>query len=243
VIACCRLLDVKKMADRIMLMRTKLSENLKKEGSSQNWQHITDQIGMFCFTGLKPEQVPLTYAQYSSLTVYNFSFDLNLVIYVVLRFWWSFKITTVSQNSAVTFSETFGNILPFPSDIFRHVCRHVQAVLTLGLTLVVHRLLSSAVAVTEFYSFWFTKLLCLWSIFDVYWNKVIKLNNKKKKKKIFSCSKNIGWEMTYNILFNIWIFAENLKNVAKFLKYSIFRADIFAKLSCQILTKLSLPQY
>ena len=38
-------------------MRTKLSENLKKEGSSLNWDHITDQIGMFCFTGLKPNQV------------------------------------------------------------------------------------------------------------------------------------------------------------------------------------------
>lgn len=25
--------------------------------SSHNWQHITDQIGMFCFTGLKPNQV------------------------------------------------------------------------------------------------------------------------------------------------------------------------------------------
>ena len=26
-------------------------------GSSHNWSHITDQIGMFCFTGLKPDQV------------------------------------------------------------------------------------------------------------------------------------------------------------------------------------------
>lgn len=45
------------MADRIIGMRTQLVANLKKEGSSHNWQHITDQIGMFCFTGLKPEQV------------------------------------------------------------------------------------------------------------------------------------------------------------------------------------------
>lgn len=45
------------MADRIIGMRTQLVSNLKKEGSSHNWQHITDQIGMFCFTGLKPEQV------------------------------------------------------------------------------------------------------------------------------------------------------------------------------------------
>ena len=45
------------MADRIISMRTQLVSNLKKEGSSHNWQHITDQIGMFCFTVLKPEQV------------------------------------------------------------------------------------------------------------------------------------------------------------------------------------------
>jgi aspartate aminotransferase len=49
--------DVKGMADRIISMRDLLKSNLEKEGSSQNWQHITDQIGMFCFTGLKPEQV------------------------------------------------------------------------------------------------------------------------------------------------------------------------------------------
>ena len=53
-------------------MRTALREGLAKEGSSHNWQHITDQvsvplsfqvlntasqIGMFCFTGMTPEQV------------------------------------------------------------------------------------------------------------------------------------------------------------------------------------------
>lgn len=44
------------MADRIIRMREMLVSNLKNEGSTQNWQHVTDQIGMFCFTGLKPEQ-------------------------------------------------------------------------------------------------------------------------------------------------------------------------------------------
>jgi len=53
----CRLGEVKSMADRIITMRDRLQAGLKKEGSSQNWQHITDQIGMFCFTGLKPDQV------------------------------------------------------------------------------------------------------------------------------------------------------------------------------------------
>lgn len=49
--------DVKGMADRIMSMRSKLRDGLAKEGSSRDWQHITDQIGMFCFTGMTPEQV------------------------------------------------------------------------------------------------------------------------------------------------------------------------------------------
>ena len=52
-----RLKDVKGMADRIISMRAALRDGLSKEGSSRNWQHITDQIGMFCFTGLKPDQV------------------------------------------------------------------------------------------------------------------------------------------------------------------------------------------
>jgi len=51
------LVDVKLMADRIITMRQDLKDNLEKLGSVHNWQHITDQIGMFCFTGLKPEQV------------------------------------------------------------------------------------------------------------------------------------------------------------------------------------------
>jgi len=49
--------DVKTMADRIISMRTKLKDGLTREGSTLNWNHITDQIGMFCFTGMTPEQV------------------------------------------------------------------------------------------------------------------------------------------------------------------------------------------
>lgn len=49
--------DVKGMADRIISVRTKLCENLKKNGSTRNWTHITDQIGMFCYTGLKGPEV------------------------------------------------------------------------------------------------------------------------------------------------------------------------------------------
>jgi aspartate aminotransferase len=45
------------MADRIITMRTHLRELLVKEGSKRNWDHIVNQIGMFCFTGITPEQV------------------------------------------------------------------------------------------------------------------------------------------------------------------------------------------
>lgn len=48
--------DVKLMADRIISVRTVLRKNLEKLGSTRNWQHVTDQIGMFCFTGMNPEQ-------------------------------------------------------------------------------------------------------------------------------------------------------------------------------------------
>ncbi|XP_043494293.1 aspartate aminotransferase, mitochondrial [Polistes fuscatus] len=59
------LCDVKAMADRIISVRTKLRENLEKLGSSRNWEHITDQIGMFCFTGLKAPEVAKLTSKYS----------------------------------------------------------------------------------------------------------------------------------------------------------------------------------
>jgi len=49
--------EVKLMADRIISMRTQLRDGLAKNGSSRDWKHITDQIGMFAFTGMTPEQV------------------------------------------------------------------------------------------------------------------------------------------------------------------------------------------
>ena len=45
------------MADRIITMRTQLKKHLKDMGSVKNWEHITNQIGMFCYTGLTAEQV------------------------------------------------------------------------------------------------------------------------------------------------------------------------------------------
>jgi aspartate aminotransferase len=57
--------DVKTMADRIIGMRTQLKDLLAKEGSQRNWNHIVDQIGMFCFTGISPEQVERLTNDYS----------------------------------------------------------------------------------------------------------------------------------------------------------------------------------
>ncbi|KAF9586491.1 aspartate transaminase aat1 [Lunasporangiospora selenospora] len=50
--------EVKLMADRIITMRTQLKGHLVNDlKSKHNWDHITNQIGMFCYTGLNPEQV------------------------------------------------------------------------------------------------------------------------------------------------------------------------------------------
>lgn len=53
------------MADRIINCREQLKSNLKKIGSKHNWDHITDQIGMFCYTGMKPDQVERLTKDYS----------------------------------------------------------------------------------------------------------------------------------------------------------------------------------
>ena len=49
--------DVKGMADRIINMRAQLTNGLIKFGSSHDWSHINNQIGMFCFTGMTKDQV------------------------------------------------------------------------------------------------------------------------------------------------------------------------------------------
>ncbi|KAG9409848.1 Aspartate aminotransferase, mitochondrial [Aphanomyces cochlioides] len=50
--------ECKGMADRIISMRQLLKENIAKvDGSTNEWNHITDQIGMFCYTGLTEPQV------------------------------------------------------------------------------------------------------------------------------------------------------------------------------------------
>ncbi|MEW5296942.1 MAG: hypothetical protein WDW38_007303 [Sanguina aurantia] len=49
--------EVKSMADRIIAMRLALRNNLEKAGSEWTWNHVTDQIGMFAYSGMTPEMV------------------------------------------------------------------------------------------------------------------------------------------------------------------------------------------
>ncbi|CAB1344400.1 unnamed protein product [Coregonus sp. 'balchen'] len=49
--------NVKTMADRVLLMRDQLKAKLIALGTPGTWDHITQQIGMFSFTGLNPKQV------------------------------------------------------------------------------------------------------------------------------------------------------------------------------------------
>jgi aspartate aminotransferase len=49
--------ELKLMAGRIMEMRQALRDGLEKEGSTRDWSHITEQIGMFCYSGMTQEQV------------------------------------------------------------------------------------------------------------------------------------------------------------------------------------------
>lgn len=49
--------EVKGMANRIIGLRNALRKNIENLGSNLSWEHITNQIGMFCYSGLTPEQV------------------------------------------------------------------------------------------------------------------------------------------------------------------------------------------
>ncbi|KAK1886137.1 Aspartate aminotransferase cytoplasmic [Dissostichus eleginoides] len=49
--------NVKTMADRVLLMRDQLKGKLQALNTPGTWEHITQQIGMFSFTGLNPKQV------------------------------------------------------------------------------------------------------------------------------------------------------------------------------------------
>lgn len=58
--------EVKLMADRIISMRHQLRDHLENTfGSKKSWEHVTSQIGMFCYTGMTPEQVERIKKEYS----------------------------------------------------------------------------------------------------------------------------------------------------------------------------------
>lgn len=48
--------ELKAMADRILEVRAMLRKGLEDKGTAGPWNHITDQIGMFSFTGLTPAE-------------------------------------------------------------------------------------------------------------------------------------------------------------------------------------------
>ena len=57
--------ECKQMADRIIEMREALQSAIVKAGSTKDWGHITSQIGMFCYSGLKPDQVDKLRSDYN----------------------------------------------------------------------------------------------------------------------------------------------------------------------------------
>ena len=50
------LVELKGVTDRMNRMRAVLKEALIKNGTKGNWDHVTNQIGMFSYLGLTPEQ-------------------------------------------------------------------------------------------------------------------------------------------------------------------------------------------
>jgi len=49
--------QLKGMVDRILLMRSSIRSTLERLGTPGTWRHVTDQIGMFSYTGLTKSQV------------------------------------------------------------------------------------------------------------------------------------------------------------------------------------------
>lgn len=56
--------DLRTMSGRIKEMRSALRSKLEEKGTPGKWNHITDQIGMFSFTGLNETQVQKLREQY-----------------------------------------------------------------------------------------------------------------------------------------------------------------------------------
>ena len=52
------------MSSRIQDMRKSLRENIEKLGTPGKWSHITEQIGMFSYTGLNAQQIKCLVEEY-----------------------------------------------------------------------------------------------------------------------------------------------------------------------------------
>lgn len=63
--------ELKSVADRINNMRTALRDELVKNGCKGNWDHITNQIGMFSYTGMTQEQCEFLTNKYEIYLVKN----------------------------------------------------------------------------------------------------------------------------------------------------------------------------
>mmetsp|Transcript_21491 Transcript_21491/g.47204 ORF Transcript_21491/g.47204 Transcript_21491/m.47204 type:complete len:409 (+) Transcript_21491:58-1284(+) len=57
--------ELKTTAERILKMRKMLRDGLVAKGTPGTWDHITQQIGMFSFTGLTPDQCTTLIKEYS----------------------------------------------------------------------------------------------------------------------------------------------------------------------------------
>lgn len=63
--------ECKQMADRIATMRTKLVATLGKVGSTHDWSHISNQIGMFAYTGCSKEMCEALTEKYAIFLTTN----------------------------------------------------------------------------------------------------------------------------------------------------------------------------
>ena len=59
------------MSGRIVKMRQSLRAKLEQNGTPGNWNHITDQVGMFCSTGLTEGEVDMLRNNYHVYTTKN----------------------------------------------------------------------------------------------------------------------------------------------------------------------------
>lgn len=78
---CLRKECIRAMSSRIISMREGLKERLQQLGTPGTWNHITEQIGMFSYTGLTGE---LYYHIF--LTQFAFKIHLYIVISVINYF-------------------------------------------------------------------------------------------------------------------------------------------------------------